>query len=191
MRKYSEHSRQRCLPGWVLAGLLLISPLAPGQEQAPPAPPEFTPVETERRTFYQPASDAFIAAPLPVAEWTLHKSADGSYPDASEQKMLWLMNRARQDPAAEGVWLASITDPNVTNAINVFGVDLVLMQADFAVYQRAAGAFLYCEADWKAPDDVRAVRKKRGTVRHEIIKKNIKRATLIHDLGQTAFAETD
>jgi len=42
-----------------------------------------------------------------LSEWTLHRTDDGKHPDAREQAMLWLMNRARQDPSAEGRWLAN------------------------------------------------------------------------------------
>ncbi len=44
------------------------------------------------------------AAP-PDTEWTLHKTADGAHPDGNEQKMIWLMNRARSLPSSEGSFL--------------------------------------------------------------------------------------
>jgi len=48
-----------------------------------------------------------------MTEWTYHKSADGSHPDGTEQQLMWLMNRARSNPTAEGVWLATKSDPDV------------------------------------------------------------------------------
>ena len=65
-------------------------------------------------------------------EWTLHRSADGQHPNAEEQCSLWLMNRARQDPAAEGVFLATLDDSNVQSALGYFDVDLDVLEAEFA-----------------------------------------------------------
>jgi hypothetical protein len=64
-------------------------------------------------------------------EWTLHASSDGQHPDADEQTMLWLMNRARQDPIAEGSFLATVEDPSVQGALGYFGVDLFVLQTEF------------------------------------------------------------
>ena len=65
-------------------------------------------------------------------EWTLHASADGQHPNAEEQCSIWLMNRARQDPAAEGVFLATLDDPNVQSALGWFHVDVAVLQGEFA-----------------------------------------------------------
>ena len=64
--------------------------------------------------------------------WTLHESADGLHPNADEQSMLWLMNRARRDPTAEGVFLAATGDPDVQSAIGWFGVNLGVLTQEFA-----------------------------------------------------------
>jgi hypothetical protein len=53
-------------------------------------------------------------------------------PTNDEQYYLELINRARATPPAEGVRLATTTDQNVLGAYNSFGVNLVLMQAQFA-----------------------------------------------------------
>ena len=66
-----------------------------------------------------------------MTEWVLHESADGLHPDADEQQMVWLMNRARQDPSAEGLWLATSTDPAITGGRDFFGVDLGDLQSGF------------------------------------------------------------
>ena len=42
-----------------------------------------------------------------------------------------LINRARQNPSAEGARFATSTDPDVLSAYEFFGVDLALMQAQF------------------------------------------------------------
>ncbi len=67
-------------------------------------------------------------------EWIFHKTADGRHPSNKEQSMVWLMNRARQNPSAEGVFLANTGDSDVENAINYFHVDIDKLQAEFAEY---------------------------------------------------------
>jgi hypothetical protein len=69
-----------------------------------------------------------------AAEWLLHRSADGTHPDGNEQEMVWLMNRARQDPAAEGLWLATSAEPDIAFGRTYFGVDLGLLQAELAAF---------------------------------------------------------
>jgi uncharacterized protein YkwD len=54
-------------------------------------------------------------------------------PTNEEQYYLELINRARANPTAEGLRLATTTDSNVLNAYSAFGVNLVLMQAQFAL----------------------------------------------------------
>jgi Cysteine-rich secretory protein family len=54
-------------------------------------------------------------------------------PTNEEQYYLELINRARANPTAEGIRLALTTDSNVLSAYNAFGVNLVLMQAQFAL----------------------------------------------------------
>jgi hypothetical protein len=54
-------------------------------------------------------------------------------PTNEEQQYLELINRARANPVAEGLRLATTTDPNVLGAYAAFGVNLVLMQAQFAL----------------------------------------------------------
>lgn len=67
-------------------------------------------------------------------EWTYHKSADGIHPDGNEQQMVWLMNRARANPAGEGAWLAQSTLPQIAGPRGYFNVNLALLQAEFATY---------------------------------------------------------
>ena len=47
-------------------------------------------------------------------------------PTAEEQLYLEQINRARANPAAEGVRLAATRDPDVLEAIQFFGVDILL-----------------------------------------------------------------
>ena len=71
---------------------------------------------------------------MPSAEWTFHKTADDAHPDGNEQQFIWLMNRARANPTQEGVWLATMDDPQVDSARDYFAVDLQLLQDEFAGY---------------------------------------------------------
>ena len=78
----------------------------------------------------------------PTTEWVLHKTADGAHPDGNEQAMVWLMNRARSNPEQEGIYLANTGDSRVQGAISFFGVDLNVMQAEFAaIASRPPAAF--------------------------------------------------
>lgn len=73
--------------------------------------------------------------PLPgQREWTFHKSADGVHPDANEQQMVWLMNRARANPAQEGVWLATTDIDDIVGAREGLNVDTVTLRQEFAGY---------------------------------------------------------
>ncbi len=52
-------------------------------------------------------------------------------PSAEEQLYIECINRARANPAAEGVRLATTTEVDVTRAYTQYAVDLVLMQSEF------------------------------------------------------------
>jgi hypothetical protein len=75
---------------------------------------------------------ADFMAPSATTEWTYHKTNDNLHPDGNEQQMLWLLNRARSDPAQEGVWLATVTDPDIAAARTYWGVNVTALQNDFA-----------------------------------------------------------
>lgn len=123
---------------WTVRLLLLTCVLTlagPGKllaqyEQVPePDPP--------RVELSEPAAAPPLSAPHALAgtiEWTYHKTADNAHPNGSEQQLMWLMNRARANPPQEGVWLATMTDPNVAAARTFWGVDTVVLQAEFAAY---------------------------------------------------------
>lgn len=65
------------------------------------------------------------------------QSLDGQYsigdPTNEEQYYLELINRARANPTAEALRLSTTTDPDVVGAYSYFGVNLVLMQAQFTL----------------------------------------------------------
>lgn len=65
-------------------------------------------------------------------EWTYHKSDDGSHPSGVEQEFLWLTNRARNKPTAEGVWLADTGESSIDHACDWFNVDRDMLKAEFA-----------------------------------------------------------
>jgi hypothetical protein len=67
-----------------------------------------------------------------ASEWVFHRSADGDHPDGLEQEMVWLVNRARSDPDAEGAWLATSSDPDIAVGRNFFGVNVGMLQSEFA-----------------------------------------------------------
>ena len=69
------------------------------------------------------------------------ESPTGQYsigqPTNEEQYYLELINRARANPAAEGLRLATTSDSDVTSAYSYFGVNLVLMQTQFTLIPAA------------------------------------------------------
>ena len=87
------------------------------QVAPPPAPPIIT-----------GSGQGFPAEP--DAPTALYSIGD---PTNDEQYYLELINRARANPTAEGTRLATTTDSNVLGAYTSFGVNLVLMQSQFAL----------------------------------------------------------
>ena len=90
----------------------LLAQVAP-----PPAPPILT-------------SSGLGFPAEPDSPSTLYSIGD---PTNDEQYYLELINRARANPTAEGIRLATTTDTQVLGAYASFGVNLVLMQAQFAL----------------------------------------------------------
>jgi uncharacterized protein YkwD len=82
-----------------------------------------------------PAPPVISAAPFSIepAQSTAAQLYSIGEPTNEEQYNLELINRARANPPAEGIRLAAATDPDVRAAYNAFGVNLVLMQAQFAL----------------------------------------------------------
>jgi len=104
--------------------LVILGALCPpifGQIATPMAPPPAPPVVTG-------SALAFSAEPdEPSAQYSIGE------PTNDEQYYLELVNRARANPTAEGLRLATTTDTQVQSAYASFGVNLVLMQAQFAL----------------------------------------------------------
>ncbi len=121
--------------------LLAVMALFTGAANAAPQAPAQDP-PTALHPFAAPAAARHFAASPAGAqiEWTLHESADGLHPSADEQCMLWLMNQARQDPAAEGVFLAGVDDGDVQSALNYFDVNLGVLMQEFAAITAAPPA---------------------------------------------------
>jgi hypothetical protein len=119
-----------------LVTILSLLPLADegiaGYERIPePGPPKIERYAPEASA--AEATAAFRApSAAPTTEWTWHKTGDDLHPDGNEQQLLWLLNRARSNPAQEGVWLATEDDPDIAAARNFWGVDLTVLQTDFA-----------------------------------------------------------
>lgn len=103
---------------WVALACFACALTAHAQKAPPPAPP----VITGGAPFSLESPQAPAAQLYSIGE-----------PTNEEQYYLELINRARANPAAEGVRLALATDPNITSAYNYFGVNLVLMQSQFAL----------------------------------------------------------
>ncbi len=61
--------------------------------------PESTPTSTATATAAPTPLPTPTQVPVTLREWTFHKSTDGAHPDGNEQQMVWLMNRARSNPA--------------------------------------------------------------------------------------------
>ena len=96
--------------------------------------PEPDPLAIERDVPAAPSSATVLRwmAPSALTEWTYHKTNDNLHPDGNEQQMLWLLNRARSDPAQEGTWLATENDPDIAAARTYWGVNVTVLQNDFA-----------------------------------------------------------
>jgi uncharacterized protein YkwD len=102
---------------WFALAFLAFATIVRAQVAPPPAPPVVS------------------AAPFSIeaTESTTAQLYSIGDPTNEEQYYLELINRARANPTAEGVLLATTTDSNVLSAYSAFGVNLVLMQTQFAL----------------------------------------------------------
>jgi|JI6StandDraft_1071083.scaffolds.fasta_scaffold00500_7 hypothetical protein len=107
-----------------LLSLLIVSPamaqMAFEKAMAPPTPPAIE---------YRLATQ--IVPPPPPDFTTQTTLYSIGAPTEEEQYYLELINRARANPTAEGLMLATTTHPSVLSAIAQFGVDLDLMKTEF------------------------------------------------------------
>lgn len=94
-----------------------------------------------------------------LTEWTQHRTNDGVHPNANEQQLMWLMNRARANPSREGEWLASSTHVDLAFPRDYFRVNLSQLRGAFnGIAARPPAAFdarLYRAALSHAQDMVR------------------------------------
>ena len=104
----------------ISALLVFGSCLSAVEHRAPP-----TPVSGDAAA---PATEALTE---PVA--MLGSPYDFGDPDAREQLYLELINRARANPPAEGTRLRYHPQANIQSAYSYFGVDLALMESEFAI----------------------------------------------------------
>jgi hypothetical protein len=109
-------------------GLLLAAPalaLAQDLTMTPPNPP----ARVHRDMRPQVAKFNFQ---IQAAEPTLYSIGE---PTDEAQLYLELINRARANPKAEGLRLATSTDPDVQNALKQFKVDLDVLKSEFAAFE--------------------------------------------------------
>ena len=128
----------RTMPFHLLVLLCLFLPcLAPSpaaSEKTTKQYPALNPPHQDRTDADSAAKYSFEAsATSPSTEWTLHKTNDNQHPNGDEQQMLWLINRARSDPAEEGLWLATSSNPDVQEGRDFFQVDTETLQQEFAL----------------------------------------------------------
>lgn len=111
----------------------------------PQAPPPAPPIQSRPQTAGSPEPQ-----PLGLTLYSIGQPTD------EEQLYLEFLNRMRANPTAEGQRLATTTDPNVLSAYSYFGVDLNLMQSEFAtnppVPPLAPNAQLIAAARWHSGD---------------------------------------
>ena len=122
----------RHLHPWNLFGRATLAALpfwaafsAFAQSASPPLPPSLDPPSM---VVVEPARKFALAIEPPLASYS-HGD-----PTAEEQYMLELVNRARANPAMEGLRLQATTDPNVLSAYSFFQVNVAQMAAAFAGY---------------------------------------------------------
>lgn len=88
---------------------------------------------------------AFLTTAVPgvavaLSEWTLHRTDDGGHPNGREQALLWLMNRARQDPSAEGRWLARSKNIAIAGGREAYRIDRSMLIKEFDAIEPAPPA---------------------------------------------------
>jgi hypothetical protein len=117
---------------WFLA-VLCLAGAAPAHEFPAPDPPRVVRPDDGRRPAPDPGAEDVPGPPRAATlEWLGHRTPDGQHPNGAEQQVVWLMNRARQNPAAEGIFLATATEPDIAGGRSFFRVNLGLLQGEFA-----------------------------------------------------------
>ncbi len=117
-----------CRPLTLLAAIILTGLtifVNPGAVYANPkhtAEPE--PPWAEREPGSEDLLPPNIRTVSPSTEWIFHKTPDNQHPDENEQQLIWLMNRARSNPTAEGIWLATLYDQYISYSPGCAGAGL-------------------------------------------------------------------
>ena len=114
-------TRSILLGAFLLAAVWRPQPSGRAQPLEPQAPPPAPPIQTAD------LRGPLLGPPEPPPGLTQWPSGD---PTDEEQLHLEYINRARANPLAEAVRLATTTDPDVLNAYNFFRVDLNKLQTD-------------------------------------------------------------
>lgn len=98
------------------------------QYAPPPHHPLIPAVSTQESATGAVTSGAELLSSAPTLKF------DQGDPTAEEQYMLELINRARANPAAEGVRLAMETDPEITGNYDYYQVDTATIRREFSDY---------------------------------------------------------
>lgn len=133
--------RVRINCNWITLFIALLVPAGPvsAQHHFPePNPPVLKPIEEKVSKISK--LEAYAPAAAPTTEWTLHKGNSGATPSGAEQRMMWLMNRARMDPTAEGIYLAESSHPDIAGGRDFFNVDIDELKSAFAAIPARAPA---------------------------------------------------
>ena len=105
----------------LFAGLPVAAAIAASEPQAPPVPPSIIVSES--------AGAALDSGLRPASGPTQYLIGQ---PTDEEQLYLEYINRARGNPAAEGIWLATLTDQNILDAYAFFGVSTNALVQQFS-----------------------------------------------------------
>lgn len=117
LRRSTRKAAIACAIAFSLGASDAQEPVAAPPPQSPPPPPPVVSRNIVR------AADITI-----LSGQSLYSIGS---PTDEEQYYVELINRARSNPAAEGLRLANTSDPDVLSAISSFGVDLGMMQTEF------------------------------------------------------------
>ena len=116
-----------------LASFFCLATAAPAQQFPALDPPLVQRPDARPRLAPEPGTTDRLSPPrAATVEWTGHRTPDGQHPNGDEQAVVWLMNRARQNPTAEGIFLATSAEPDVAGGREFFMVNLGLLQSEFA-----------------------------------------------------------
>lgn len=132
---------QRSCSRWILAAAIALICLSMGQLFSPSVGradddrvAEPNPPTVDLGGAEVPKTAAAARQTAAATEWTYHKTSDNLHPDGNEQQFLWLLNRARSNPVQEGIWLATMGNPEVAASRDYFNVDEAVLQREFAGY---------------------------------------------------------